>query len=74
MSNVCNQAGFDVDIFQDFADETYELLKKLPEALSVGNAEGVLLETFSDDMVQNYIITHLRVSMSNTTSVRMCHD
>lgn len=61
LSNVCNVAGFDVTIFEDFADETYDLLKKLPEALNVGNAEDVLHETFSEDTIQNYIITHLRV-------------
>lgn len=61
LSNVINLAGFDVDIFEDFANETYDLLKKLPQVLNVGNAEDVLLETFNDESVQNYIITHLRV-------------
>ena len=61
MSNVVNQAGFDVSMYDDFADETYELLKKLPDAVAVGNAEEVLSETFKDEGIQNYIITHLRV-------------
>lgn len=63
LSNVCNQAGFDLALYEDFADETYDLLKKLPEAVAVGNAEEVLLEMFRDEMVQNYIITHLRVCL-----------
>ena len=72
LSNVCNQAGFDLALYEDFADETYDLLKKLPDALAVGNAEEVLYQTFSDEMVQNYIITHLRVCGS--LRVRACED
>lgn len=64
LSNVCNLAGFDLDLYEDFADETYNLLKKLPEALVVGDAEEVLLQTFCDETIPNYIITHLRVSCS----------
>lgn len=70
MNNVCNQAGFDLAIYEDFADETYELMRKLPEALAVGNAEEVLLEAFRDETVQNYIITHLRVGCQSRRLVR----
>lgn len=73
LSNVCNQAGFDLDIYEDFADETYDLLKKLPEAVAVGNAEDVLLQTFTDEVVQNYIITHLRVGPHDESLVSVAN-
>lgn len=53
-------------MYDDFADETYDLLKKLADAVAVasGNAEEILSATFQDEGIQNYIITHLRVRHS----------
>lgn len=61
LSNVLNSAGFDPLLYEDFADEAYELLRKVSNALPAGNADAVLHEAFNDDTLQNYIITHLKV-------------
>lgn len=64
LSNNMEQAGFQPMLFEDFAEETFTLLRKLLNAMASGTAEDVLWEAFNDDMLQNYIITHLRVSLS----------
>ncbi|KAF2763961.1 cysteine proteinase [Teratosphaeria nubilosa] len=61
LTNVLIAAGYSQDLFEDFADETYELLRKVGAALQTGSAETVLHEAFNDETVQNYIITHLRL-------------
>ncbi|KAK3636323.1 hypothetical protein LTR56_014279 [Elasticomyces elasticus] len=61
MSNVLNAAGFATYTYEDFADEAFELLRKLGTAMHSGNASEVLQETFNDDMLQNYVITYLRI-------------
>jgi len=73
LGNVCNQAGYDSFLYEDFAEETSDLLKKLMEALPVGNAEEVLLEVFNDDAVQNYLITHLKVSLQRRSARSVQH-
>lgn len=60
-SNVLNMAGFDPMLYEDFADETFDLLRKVAQATQAGNAEAVLLEAFNDDTLQNFIMTHLKV-------------
>lgn len=55
------QAGMDPMLFEDFTDETFELLRKVAAASQTGNAENVLIDTFNDDSVQNFIIAHLKV-------------
>lgn len=63
LNNVMSQAGFSMDLVEDFADETLDLLREITSAVGEGrDAASVLLEKFNDDMVQNYIISHLRVS------------
>lgn len=68
LGNVCTQAGYDESLYEDFADEVYDLLKKLMEALPVGNAEDILLEVFNDESIQAYIFTHLKVRIVQHTS------
>lgn len=63
LNNVMSQAGFSMMLVEDFADETLDLLRNITSAISEGrDAAAILLEKFNDEMVQNYIITHLRVS------------
>lgn len=64
LNNVMAQAKYSMMLVEDFADETLELLSNITSAVREGrDAAGVLLEKFNDDMVQNYIITYLRVSL-----------
>ena len=50
-------------LYEDFADEMFGLMRKVANALQEGNAEAVLLESFNDETLQNFIITHLKVFM-----------
>ena len=64
LGNVVLQAGFSQMVFEDFADTTYDLLRELANAVNENqDAVAVLLERFNEDMVQDYIISHLRVSV-----------
>ena len=62
LRNVIGEAGFEVFLVDDFQEETTDLLRKLSGSLHGGNASEVLLDAFNDDMLQNYVITYLRVS------------
>lgn len=67
MKNVIVTAGFDPMLVEDFADVFGDLLRSINEAMQQGsNAIEVLEDAFNDDEQQNYIITHLRVSMHDT--------
>ena len=48
-------------MFEDFTDETFDLLRDIANAAQTGDAESVLLEAFNDEMLQNYVIAHLKV-------------
>lgn len=61
LSNVLNAAGFEPMLYEDFADEMFGLLRKVASSVQDGSAEEVLLESFNDEMLQNYVITHLKV-------------
>jgi ubiquitin thioesterase protein OTUB1 len=61
LSNILNAAGYDPMLYDDFADELFELMRKVANGLHDGTAEDILLQSFNDEMVQNYIITHFRV-------------
>ena len=68
LSNVVNAAGFDSFIYEDFADEAFNLLREVANAMHTGNASEVLHNAFNDDMVQNYLITYFKVRFAR------CHD
>ena len=61
LSNVLNAAGFDAMLYEDFADELFETMRKVANGLHDGTAEEILMQSFNDDTVQNYVITHFRV-------------
>lgn len=61
MTNTMIEAGFQEPLFEDFINETCDLLRKVTGAMPLGTAEDVLWETFNESMLQEYIITHIRV-------------
>lgn len=63
LANLLNQVGFQPDMCDDFAEETFTLLRKL-SANAPSTDESVLLEAFNDQGVSLSIITHLKVSES----------
>lgn len=66
LTNVVTSAGIDLMLFEDFADEAYDLLRKCRDTLNTANAETALIEAFNDESLQNYIITYLKVGSSMT--------
>ncbi|CAK3776283.1 Hypothetical predicted protein [Lecanosticta acicola] len=64
LGNVIQSAGVDPILIEDFAEETFNLLRELSNALATGDADDILVERFNDDMLQNYLITHLRTLTS----------
>ncbi|KAF2720344.1 cysteine proteinase [Polychaeton citri CBS 116435] len=60
LNNVLNAAGFDQYLYEDFADEVFDLIRRLGTALAANNAEQTLEEALNDDNVSMCIITHLR--------------
>lgn len=61
MNNLLNLAGFSEHVYIDFADEAYDLLRKLGASLQVGNGAALLLEAFNDMGVSMAIITYVKV-------------
>lgn len=68
LANVLNAAGFEQYLYEDFADELFELMRRLATALDEGTGDEALLEAFNDEGVQNCVITHFRVCQISTWS------
>jgi len=56
-----NVAGFNKWSYEDFADETYGLLRKYMGLIDDANVEAMLVADFNNEEIQNYIITHFKV-------------
>jgi hypothetical protein len=66
LANVLNAAGFVPYLYEDFADELFDLMRRLATALDEGNGEEALLDAFNDENLQNCVITHMRVGLQST--------
>ncbi|KAJ4286110.1 hypothetical protein N0V90_013459 [Kalmusia sp. IMI 367209] len=64
MNNLLNLAGFPEDVYIDFADEAYDLLRKLAGSLQLGNGAALLLDVFNDLGVSMAIITYVKLLAS----------
>ncbi|KAF2440642.1 cysteine proteinase [Karstenula rhodostoma CBS 690.94] len=64
MNNLLNLAGFSEDVYIDFAEEAYDLLRKLGGSLQLGNGPSLLLEAFNDMGVSMAIITYVKLLAS----------
>jgi ubiquitin thioesterase protein OTUB1 len=64
MGNMLDHIGYSRDIWIDFADAAFELLRKLADSLQRmdGLAPAILLETFNDMNESMSIITYVKVS------------
>jgi ubiquitin thioesterase protein OTUB1 len=63
MGNMLDHIGYSRDIWIDFADGAFELLRKLADSLQRmdGLADQILLETFNDMNESMSIITYIKV-------------
>ena len=69
--NILDAAGFRFELYEDFAEELYELLRKTAAALPPpddGNpatdVRAILLSAFNDESIQASIITFFRILTS----------
>lgn len=63
LSNVLNAAGFEAYLYEDFAEELFELMRELGAALGKGDGDALLHEKFNDESIQNCVITHMKVTL-----------
>jgi ubiquitin thioesterase protein OTUB1 len=64
MANLLDNIGYHRDIWIDFAEEAYELLRKLGSSVDAmdGTGPDILLQAFNDQSVAMSIITYFKVS------------
>jgi ubiquitin thioesterase protein OTUB1 len=64
MANLLDNIGYHRDIWIDFADEAYELLRKLGSSVDAmdGTGPDILLQAFNDQSTSMSIITYFKVS------------
>jgi ubiquitin thioesterase protein OTUB1 len=67
LCNILNDAGFQEHLYEDFMEDTIDLLRKVSSAAD-GNA--VLLETFNDPNGSMSIITYLKARACGSGLVR----
>ena len=65
MQNLLNMAGHSPDIVSGFADEAFDLLKALGNAVNNmdGSGPGLLLQSFNDYSTSMAIITYFKVGL-----------
>jgi ubiquitin thioesterase protein OTUB1 len=63
MNNLLNGVGFVQDIYEDFAEQAFELLQTLAASVRAmdGRADRILLETFNDYGISMAIVTYFKV-------------
>ena len=63
MRNLLNHAGFPEHTYEEFAEETYNLMKQLAASMRAmdGKASDILLEAFNDLSTSMGVITHFKV-------------
>ncbi|KAL9591549.1 MAG: hypothetical protein Q9179_007611 [Wetmoreana sp. 5 TL-2023] len=63
LNNLLDTVGYPRDIYEDFVDETLQLLKRTATMTSDHDAAAALLTSFTQQGVCNAIIMHFRVSV-----------
>lgn len=67
LGNLLDHIGYSRDIWIDFAEEAFELMRKLASSLRAmdGAAADILLQTFNDIGESMAIITYVKVCLSH---------
>ncbi|KAK4983262.1 hypothetical protein LTR50_007340 [Elasticomyces elasticus] len=61
LNNILNAAGQDPYVYEDFTDETFDLMRKISASLQTGNADATLLACFNDPVIEQSVIQHMRM-------------
>ncbi|KAI9833326.1 MAG: hypothetical protein M1819_003721 [Sarea resinae] len=64
LNNLLNNAGFQEYLYEDFVDETLQLLRETAATVPVTDDGEALLASFNDPNVSNAVITHFRLLTS----------
>ena len=70
MNNLLNLVGNDPMLYEDFVQETFDLLERTRADLPCVDGGAMLLASFNDVGITSSIITHFRVSQASTLTVR----
>ncbi len=62
MNNLLKGQGLDVEVYEDFVQETLDLLDRTRVDMDRSDVNGMnLLASFNDESITNAVITHFRV-------------
>ncbi|KAF2838985.1 cysteine proteinase [Patellaria atrata CBS 101060] len=64
MGNILNAVGFDEELYEDFAGDTYDLLRKIAATIGTSDDGTVLFSSFNDEPLSLSIITYLKLLTS----------
>ncbi|KAH0534155.1 hypothetical protein FGG08_007246 [Glutinoglossum americanum] len=64
LNNLLNQAGFAEHLYEDFVQETLNLLSEIAYSLPTSSDDAGLLKAFNDPGISSAIITHFRLLTS----------
>jgi ubiquitin thioesterase protein OTUB1 len=62
LRSIVQDAGMSSEVCDDFFEEAIDLLKKLAKSLATGTAENLLLDTFNNEGVQEYLVFCMKVN------------
>lgn len=73
LGNLLDHIGYPRDLWIDFADGAFELMRKLADSLQAmdGQAPEILLQTFNDFNESMSIITYVKVSIMHARFKRL---
>ena len=66
LNELLNQAGFGEDLYSDWVEETFLLLRECAESLGSDDGGVALAAKFNDPDIGAAIIQHFRVCLSTT--------
>ncbi|KAL8952220.1 MAG: hypothetical protein Q9222_001876 [Ikaeria aurantiellina] len=64
LNTVLNAAGYEATIYEDFVEETLQLLKRIADGFPDQDGSTALLDSFNDREICNAIIMHFRLVTS----------
>lgn len=64
LDNILNQVGFQEYLYEQFAEETYELLRETAASIGLSDGGALLLAAFNDDNRSKSIITYFKAWQS----------
>jgi ubiquitin thioesterase protein OTUB1 len=79
LANLLNEVGYQEHIYEDWAEDTFDLLRETASAVDANDDGAALLRAFNDDNRSRSIITYLKVSppvsgVSASDYLRFCLD